>query len=313
MFKDKKESKMFNGKFNSIVEVMQVFSTEDKCIAHLEELYWQGVPVSPFDENSKVYKCKGGKYKCKNSGKYFTVTTGTMFGGTKVGLPLWFCAIYLVTSHKKGISSAQLGRDLGISQKTAWFMLQRIRKCFGIENYNDLDGVVEADESFYGGLNKNRHKDKKIKNSQGRACVDKTPVLGLLQRDGKLTAVVTKNTSRGEIQPVIRKYVKPDTLFITDDWKGYRNMPEYNHYVVKDYKERVHDSYIHTNNIEGAWKIMKNSLRDMYNSVSQKYLQIYVDEFVFRFNTRTMEAGVRFNYLLLNSDTRTRYKDLMNA
>lgn len=308
----KNKRKMFNGKFNSIVEVMQVFSTEEKCIAHLEELYWQGVPVSPFAENSKVYKCRGGKYKCKESGKYFTVLTGTMFAGTKVALPLWFCGIYLVISHKKGISSAQLGRDLGISQKTAWFMLSRIRKCFGIENYNELDEVVEADESFYGGLNKNRHIDKKIKNSQGRACVDKTPVLGLLQRDGKLTAIVTKDTSKASLQPLIKKYVKPNTLFITDDWKGYRNMPEYNHYVVKNYKERVHDSYIHTNNIEGAWKIMKNSLRDMYNSVSRKYLQIYVDEFVFRFNTRKMESGVRFNYLLLNSDIRTRYKDLMN-
>jgi transposase-like protein len=309
----KNTKKMFNGKFNSIVEVMQIFSTEEKCIQHLEELYWQGVPVSPFVESSKVYKCKGGKYKCKESGKYFTVLTGTMFAGTKVSLPLWFCAIYLVISHKKGISSSQLGRDLGVSQKTAWYMLSRIRKCFGIENYNELNDVVEADESFYGGLNKNRHKNKKVPHSQGRACVDKTPILGLLQRNGKLTAIVTKDTSKVSLQPLIKKYVKPNTLFITDDWKGYRNMPEYNHKVVKDYKENVHGNHIHTNNIEGAWKIMKNSLRDMYNSVSRKYLQIYVDEFVFRFNTRQMESGVRFNYLLLNSNKRTKYKDLMNA
>lgn len=308
----KNKRKMFNGKFNSIVEVMQVFSTEEKCIQHLEELYWQGNPVSPFIEGSKVYKCKGGKYKCKESGKYFSVLTGTMFAGTKIDLPLWFCAVYLIINHKKGLSSAQLGRDLNISQKSAWLMLQRIRKCFGIENNNDLYGVVEADESFYGGLNKNRHEDKKIPHSQGRSCSDKSPILGLLQRDGKLTAIVTKDTSKESLQPVIRKYVKPGTLFITDDWKGYRGLTEYNHYVVKDYKEKVYDNTIHTNNIEGAWKIMKNTLRDMYNSIKRKYLQIYVDEFVFRYNTRTMESEVRFNYLLLNSGIRTKYKDLVN-
>ncbi|WP_175546155.1 IS1595 family transposase [Epilithonimonas mollis] len=191
-------------------------------------------------------------------------------------------------------------------------MLQRIRSCFGIENYNELEGVVEADEAFYGGLNKNRHKRKKIPQSQGRACVDKTPVLGLVQREGKLTAVVTKDTSVKSLQPIIKKYIKPQTVLITDDWKGYRNMPEYNHCVIKNYaKQKIYDNTIHTNNIEGAWKIMKNILRDMYNSVSRKYLQIYVDEFVFRYNTREMKCGVRFNYLLLNSNIRTKYKDLI--
>lgn len=286
---------MFNGKFNSIVEVMQVFSTEDKCIAHLEQLYWQGVPVSPFDENSKVYKCKEGKYKCKNTGKYFTVTTGTMFGGTKVGLPLWFCAIYLVTSHKKGISSAQLGRDLGVSQKTAWHILHRIRSCFQIENYNNLDGIVEADESFYGGKNKNRHKNKKTKGSQGRSCIDKTPIVGLIQRGGKMTAVVTKDTSPQSIEPVVREFVKLGTTLISDDWKGYKGLnKEYKHFAIKHAGTGYKHSFgrdVHTNNIESSWKIMKNSLRDMYNSVSKKHLQKYVDEFVFRYNTRLMSNG----------------------
>lgn len=305
---------MFNSDFNSLVELLQVFSSEQKCIDHLEELYWNGTPVSPFVEGSKVYKCKNNRYKCKESGKYFDVKTGSMFAGTKVTLQQWFCAIYLVINHKKGLSSAQLGRDLNISQKTAWYMLQRIRSCFGIENYNELEGVVEADEAFYGGLNKNRHRRKKIPQSQGRACVDKTPVLGLVARNGKLTAVVTKDTSKESLQPVIKKYIKPQTVLITDDWKGYRNMPEYNHYVIKNYaKQKIYDNTIHTNDIEGAWKIMKNSLRDMYNSVSRKYLQVYVDEFVFRYNTREMKCGVRFNYLLLNSNIRTKYKDLIHV
>ena len=306
---------MFNKDFNSLIEVMQEFSTEEKCIQHLEELYWQGVPVSPFSKDSKVYKCKNGKYKCKTSGKYFTVKTGTMFDGTKISLVKWFAAIYLVINHKKGISSLQLASDLGgISQKSAWFLLMRIRKALGIENYNELDGIVEADESFYGGKNKNRHKDKKIKNSQGRSCVDKTPVLGLLERNGKMTAIVTKDTARESIQPIIKQYLKQDAVLISDDWKGYKGLGiDYAHYAIKHAGSGYKHDFgrdVHTNNIEGSWKIMKNSLRDMYNSVSRKHLQTYVDEFVFRFNTRKIDSGERFNYLLLNSNVRTKYKDL---
>jgi transposase-like protein len=132
---------MINKEFNSIIELLQDFPDEDACIKHLEKLYWNNKPVSPFDATSKVYKCANGKYRCKNTGKYFNVKTGTLFDNTKIELQKWFLAIWLVTSHKKGISSLQLSRDLNTTQKTAWFMLQRIRKCFGIENDNDLDNI----------------------------------------------------------------------------------------------------------------------------------------------------------------------------
>ncbi|KAF2518121.1 IS1595 family transposase [Flavobacterium salilacus subsp. salilacus] len=313
---------MFNKDFNSLLEVIQEFSTEEKCITHLEELYWQGVPVSPFDETSKVYKCKGGKYKCKNTGKYFTVKTGTMFDNTKVPLTKWFAAIYLVISHKKGISSVQLPKDLGgISQKSAWHLLMRIRKCLGIENYNEIGGeglIVESDESFYGGKNKFRHANKKVKNSQGRSWKDKTAVTGMIERGGKLTAIVTVNTAAEVMQPVIKKYVVRGSILVSDDWRGYNGLStHYHQYTIKHsdkgYKHDYDSSIIHTNTIENSWKIMKNSLRDMYNSVKRKHLQSYVDEFVFRYNTRNYKGGERFNYLLLNSNKRTKYKDLMNA
>lgn len=310
---------MFNKEFNSLIEVIQQYSTEEACIKHLEELYWQGVPTSPFVEGSKVYTCKNGKYRCKESGKYFTVKTGTMFDGTRIPLTAWFASIYLVINHKKGISSLQLQRDLGgkWSQKTCWCLLMRIRKALGIENYNELEGIVEADESFYGGKNKNRHANKKVKNSQGRSFKDKTPIVGLIQRGGKMTAIVTKDTQKDSIQPIIRKYVAKGSTLISDDWKGYHGIESYvHHYSIKHadkgYKSD-YDSTIHTNNIEGSWKIMKNSLRDMYNHVSRKHLQAYVDEFVFRYNTRQIKSGERFNYLLLNSNVRTKYKDLINA
>lgn len=216
-----KPKAMFNKDFNSLIEVMQEFSSEEKCIAHLEELYWQGIPESPFIKNGKVYKCGNGKYRCKESSKYFTVKTGTMFDNTKISLTKWFCAIYLVINHKKGISSAQLAKDIDISQKSAWFMLMRIRKALGIENNNDLEGIVEADESFYGGKNKNRHADKKVKNSQGRSFKDKTPIVGLIERGGKMTAVVVKDTKRETLQPIIRKYVAKGSALVSDDWMGY--------------------------------------------------------------------------------------------
>ncbi len=224
-------------------------------------------------------------------------------------------AVWLVTCHKKGIASTQLARDIGVTQKTAWFMLQRIRACFGMENYNRLGDIVEADESFYGGKNRNRHLNKKVKNSQGRSCKDKIPVLGLVQRDGKLTAIVTKDTSPESIQPVIKKFVKPDTIFISDDWRGYRGLgDDYLHFTVKHsnggYKND-YDNAVHTNNIEGAWKIMKNSLRDMYNSISKKHLQWYVDEFVYRYNMRRVSDSDKFNHLLQNSNVRTKYQALV--
>ncbi len=166
---------MINKDFNSILDLLQTFSDEQTCIDHLEELRWNGHVVSPFDSSSKVYKCKGNKYRCKNTSKYFNVKTGTLFDNTKVKLQKWFLAIWLVTSHKKGISSMQLAKDIDVTQKTAWFMLQRIRNCFGIENNNTLDGEVEADETYIGGKNKNRHKDKKVDNAQGRSSKDKAP------------------------------------------------------------------------------------------------------------------------------------------
>lgn len=300
----------------SMLHLMQTFPTEDSCIKYMELMLWEGkAPVSPFDSTSVVYKCNGYNYKCKNTGKYFNVKTGTMYENTKLPLQKWFLVVWLITCHKKGISSTQLGRDIGVTQKTAWFLLQRIRACLGVENYNELSGIVEADESFYGGKNKNRHRNKKVKNSQGRSCKDKTPILGLVQRDGKLTAVVTKDTSPKSLQPVIKKFVKPETIFVSDDWKGYKGLGnEYLHFTVKHSDKGYKNDYsadVHTNNIEGAWKIMKNSLRDMYNSVTKKHLQLYVDEFVYLYNMRKDTDSQRFTHLLKNSKVRTKYQALV--
>lgn len=158
---------MFNLKsFSSILDLIKLFPTEQACIIHLENVIWKGNVVSPFDKKSTVYKCSKNRYKCRNTNKYFNVRTNTMFENTKIPLQQWFIAIYLFTSHKKGISSHQLAKDLNVTQKTAWFMTQRIRFVIQTETYEAFSGAVEVDETFVGGKNKNRHAHKKVANSQ---------------------------------------------------------------------------------------------------------------------------------------------------
>ena len=170
--------------FKSIDELVKFFPTEQSCIDFLERQRWGDHVVSPYDPDSKVYKCKGNRYKCKNTGKYFNVRTNTIFENTKVSLRKWMLACYIVINAKKGVSSVQLAKFINVTQKTAWFMLQRIQNCFNIDASQCLNGEVEVDETYIGGLNKNRHSSKKVRNARGRSCKDKVPVFGMLQRAG---------------------------------------------------------------------------------------------------------------------------------
>ncbi|AQW94778.1 IS1595 family transposase [Elizabethkingia anophelis] len=306
---------MINTNFNSVFQLMEMFSTEEKCIKYLEQLRWMGVVESPFDCQSKVYKCSNNRYRCKNTGKYFNAKTGTLFENSKVALRKWFLAIWLVTSHKKGISSIQLAKDIAVTQKTAWFMLQRIRACFGIENQNELEGVVECDETFIGGKNKNRHKDKKVKQCQGRSFKDKVPVMGMLQRGGKMNAFVVNDTKGKSIKPLVYQFINQSAeKVITDEWWAYNGLSKYYNHKVIDHSRKeyvsLHDNTVHTNSIEGSWNILKRSVSGMYNHVSKKHLQKYVDEFVYRFNLRKVSDQEKFRHLLVNSNVRTRYKEL---
>jgi transposase-like protein len=302
---------MINKDFKSVIELLQAFPDEMTCIKHLEELRWNGNIISPFDASSTVYMCAGNKYKCKNTGKYFNVRTSTLFDNTKVALQTWFLAIYLVTGHKKGISSLQLGRDLNVTQKTAWFMLQRIRNCFGIENNNELNNEIEIDETYVGGKNKNRHNANKIEGSQGRSVKDKAPVLGMVEREGKVVANVVRDTTAKTIVPEIVNIVKGATVY-TDEYLSYKSLQRiYDHSFVKHNQGMYVDGRVHTNTIEGFWSLLKRGIFGIYHFTSKKHLQKYVDEFVFRYNTRGGSDCSRFNLLLAHSANRLTYKELI--
>ena len=307
---------MFNEEVKSVLDLIKAFPDEQSCINHLEIIRWDGNVVSPFDESSKVWKCKGNKYQCKNTGKYFNVKTETIFDNTKLELQKWFLAIWIATSYKKGISSVQLAIEINVTQKTAWFLLQRIRKCFGVDDDTPLDGIIEADETFVGGKNKNRHKDKKVAQSQGRSFKDKTPVLGLLERNGRVRAFVIGNTQAKTIQPIIKKHVAKYSILISDEWHGYKNLDRiYDHHVVDHGKKQYVDfdnPEIHSNSIEGFWGILKRGYNGIYNWWSKKHMQKYVDEFVFRFNVRKETAFKKFNFLLQNMENRLTYKQLIS-
>lgn len=297
----------------SLLDLIQKFPDEEACISHLETLYCvNGVLPSPFSPNSKVYKLKNHWYRCKDTGKNFNAKTRTIFENTKVPLPKWFLAIWFITSHKKGISSYQLARDIHVTQKTAWFMLHRIRK--GIEDANDfeLEGTIEIDETFVGGKNKNRHRDKKVMNSQGRSFKDKTPVIGLVQRNGFLVAKVIQSTKGEHLTPVIIQYASKDAVLYTDEWQGYSAVKNlYEHDFIDHSVKQYGKGDVCTNSIEGAWSILKRSIIGIYHKTSRKYLQYYINGFVFRYNTRNYEEGERFNLAFYGFiGNRLTYKEL---
>lgn len=294
---------------------MDAFPDEKSYIEYLEQIHWKDGVVSPFDKTSKVYALSNHRYMCKNTQKIFNVKTASIFENTKLSLRKWFMAIWLVLSNKKGISSLQLSRDLSVTQKTAWYLLQRIRFCLDSGNESYLDTEVEADETFVGGKNKNRHASKKVENSQGRSFKDKTPVLGMVQRKGGVVAKVIKNTSKAEITPLVSYYIHNSATLYTDEWHGYNDVKKlYNHFFVDHSKGQYADGDIYTNTIEGFWTLLKRGYIGIYHYMSRKHLQKYVDEFVFRYNTRKMGDSNRFNMLLGRTHGYTMiYKDLVAA
>lgn len=197
------------------------------------------------------------------------------------------------------------------------FFLFRVAKIYAwswkntIFTGDPLNGEVEVDETYVGGKNKNRHVSKKVKSSRGRSVKDKTPVLGMIERNGKLVAKTVENTSAREITPEIVKRVKNAILY-TDEWLGYNTVDKmYEHFIVKHENGEYVNGKAYTNTIEGFWSLLKRDIFGIYHFTSKKHLQRYVDEFVFRYNLRGMSDGNRFNLFLCKSEYRITYKELV--
>ena len=312
---------MINIEFKSIRELIKAFPDEQTCISHLEQLRWNGNVVSPFDADSKVYTTARG-YKCKNTGKYFNVRTATLFDNTKVELQTWFIAIYLITGHKKGISSLQLGRDLNVTQKTAWFMLQRIRNCFGldaaetdIDNDNKLGGsgvIVEVDETIVGGKVKNMSNKKRKANKEDRATQfnNKTVVLGFMERGSRLRLQALAPTDF--VPDLVKANVDTESVLMTDTANTYVKVgKEYAYHGVVDHsKKEYKKDFCYTNSIEGCFSLFDRMVIGIYHYISPKHMQKYADEFTFRYNSRKTTDLIRFNSLLANCTNRLTYNQL---
>lgn len=297
--------------YKSIREMEANLKTNEDCIAYLEELIWEGVPTSPFDETSKVYKCKDGRYKCKNTNKYFNVLTGTIFQNTKIPLTYWFKLIHYIVSHRKGISSTTVADLLGVTQTTAWYMLQKIRKCMGKENNQQLHGEIEADEFIAGGLLKNMHYDKKLEAKAKGGYRNKIPIHGMVERNGNAVANVVPNTEADTLNSKVLKYAQLGSTLYTDENQGYKKISHlYNHDFIIHSKCNYVNGNVYTNTIESVWATFARTLAT-YIHVSGKFLQNYANECIFRYNTRKMKSVDACIWLLQNIvQTKITWKEL---
>jgi transposase-like protein len=307
-------------KFKSILELTKVFPDERSAHEYLAAQRWSdGVIECPHCEHDRAYVFKDGiRYKCCKCKKKFTAKTGTIMEASNLPSIKWIFAIYLVT-HKKGISSVQLAKDLSVTQRTAWFLLHRIRTAFGNEPDKKelLDGTIELDETFVGGKNKNRHYSKRVKYREetGRTYPDKTPVFGMYCRETKsIRAFVLSKTQLKHINRAITYNINFSATLMTDDWIGYRGIDAiYKRHYIEHSKWTYVDGDITTNRIENFWSHLKRGLHGTYIHVTPKHLNKYVQEFVFRFNYRNLDASEQFECVVKNMRCRLKYKDLIAA
>ena len=311
--------------FKSLIELQDYFKDEKTCITYYEQIRWNGSPVCPHCGSTEHYtltKKVGNEkvrigYKCANNKCYkkFNVKTGTIFDNTKIELRVWFQSIFLATTAKKGISSLQLATQIGVTQKTAWFVLHRVREMLKVEAPTMLGGegaMVEADETYIGGKTKNKHANKIIRDGEGRAIETKQTVLGLIERDGKVVLKHIKSANVPNMVPFVEKTVQLGTRIFTDEARVYDRLGKnYTHNRVNHTLKVYVQGDIHTNTIENFWSVLKRGIYGIYHSVSEKHLERYLHEFSQRFNERHLTSQARFEKFLVRSDKRLKYEDLI--
>lgn len=282
-----------------MVSMMEYFTSEQQCRKYLVESRWGDDVVCPY---CGCHHCKigyRGRYVCPGCLNKFSCTVGTIFENTKVSLRKWFIAIYLISYHKKGISSCQLAKDIQVTQKTAWYMLQKIR-CLFYQGDHQLEGEIELDEVYVGGKEYFKHKSRKVDGTRGRSTKGKTPVFGLYQRNGRVAAYVVDSTDRRTLFPIVSHKCKQGSHLYTDELMVYDRLDGlgYDHRVVIHSLKSFVNGRVHTNSIEGFWGHFKRMITGTYHNLSRNHLQRYVDESVFRWNHRKHSEGTVFKILL---------------
>ncbi|RXK86248.1 IS1595 family transposase [Filimonas effusa] len=303
--------------FKNLKQLVIYFGNdEQKCRDFLAKERWGNKPICVHCQHDKCYRFTDGRlYKCAKCRKQFTVTMGTIFENSKVPLSTWFAAIYLCTAHKKGISSIQLAKDLGVTQKTSWFMLMRIKEMTKVKDRAKMTRIVEVDETYVGGKERNKSNAERKAFAEGKRKAEKTPVIGIVERKGMAYLQVAKDVTGGTLKGLVREAADRMSIIVTDSFSGYTGLrDQYIGHVTVNHSQNEYISGIyHTNTVEGFFSILKRSILGIFHHLSVKHLQRYCDEISFRYNTRYMEDAERFYYTLTKTEGRLTYKRLITA
>lgn len=298
----------------SLIEAVTYFSDLDVATDYVAKLRWPKGPVCPrcggtehsFLKTRRIWKCKS----CK---RQFSVKLGTIFEDSPLPLTKWLPAIWLAANSKNGISSHELGRALGITQKSAWFMLQRIRLAMQTGSFDRLDGVVEVDETYIGGKARNMHKGVRLARQRSlKRQMGKTGIVGAIQRDGQVRAQVITDARHNTLHEFIDREVEYGSSVFTDDFRSYHGLGLKYDWRVVDHAETYVDGQVHTNRIENFWALLKRGLNGTYISVQPFHLFRYLDERMFTFNMRNLDDYGRFETVLCHvTDRRLTYAELI--
>jgi transposase-like protein len=284
--------------FKTLTDLMIAFQDPQTAIDHFKALRWPAGAVCPYCDSPKAYTLsRKNMHRCAECRRNFSVTVGTIFEDTKLPLRVWFGAIWLITNHPKGIASTTLAKDLGITQKSAWFVLHRLRHAARTRSFNKpLTGIVEVDETYVGGKAINKHRGRS--GTKGGSS-DKTPVMGIVERNGETVAKVLPVANKVHMHAFIRETVSPDAeMLVTDSHPVYQKPMGYaRHEIVNHQAGEYKRGEAHTNSIESVWALLKRQIVGTHHWVSPKHLQKYVQEMTWRLNRRSMTPAERMNDL----------------
>ena len=286
----------------TLLQAVTFFADNDAAIQYVADMRWpDGEQACPkCGSIAEHYFMKTRKrWKCRDCRHQFSVKVGTIFEGSPIKLSKWMPAVWMLANSKNGISSYELARALGVTQKTAWFMLHRIRLAMQDEDFRMFDGEVEADEVYIGGKAKNMHMERRKRIIKGTGGHDKTAVMGLLERPrgaahSLVRAMVLDRVTQERMQGEIRKNVEPGSALYTDRHWGYFGLSKQYMHDVVDHVSVYVKGRVHTNGIENFWSLVKRALHGTYVSIEPFHVFRYIDEQAFRFNTRKANDGQRF-------------------